>query len=169
MVWFKDVLSTADQTTLTSLMTAYVNTAPPAITPNVIQVLGADTLTLCPFGSIISPAPSAITNCDIVMPETMVLRGGIIFSQNATVGDWISISVIDKDNVLGYGGTPTSPTVMGTYVLSWYVMPGIENRLEDVSISQSLPAGVYMRISYTSVGTTAPSVLVNFISYIGTP
>jgi hypothetical protein len=169
MVWFKDVLSNTDQTTLNTVMAAYVNTAPPTTIPSVVQVLGADTLTLCPFGSIISPVAGTMTNCDIPLPTTMVLRGGVFFSPNAALGDWIAISVVDKDNVTGQGGTPTNPTVLGTYVLSWYILPNIENRLEDVSISESLPQGIYMRISYTSVGTANPTGLMNFISYVGTP
>jgi hypothetical protein len=147
----------------------YQNNSSPSLRSNVVQVLGADSLTLCPFGAMLSPTAGTTTNCDIALPQTMVLRGGVFFSTNAVVGDWISISVVDKDNVLGYGGTPESPTILGTYVLSWFIMPGVENILEDVSISQSLPQGVYMRIAYTSVGTTAPTALINFISYVGTP
>jgi hypothetical protein len=166
---FNDVLSSADQTTLNALMAAYVNTAPPPTVPSVVQVLGADTLTLCPFGAIIQPTANAVTSCDIVLPTTMVLRGAQLFSSNAVVGDWFSLQVIDKDNVTGQGGTPDSPTILGTYLISWYVMPGVVNAVEDVSISQQLPQGVYIRVVYTSVGTTAPSVLINFISYTGTP
>jgi hypothetical protein len=166
---FNDVLSSDDQTTLNSIMAAYANTSPPPPIPSVVQVLGADTLTLCPFGSTMTLAASSLTNCDVVIPTTMVLRGGIIFAPNAALGDWITVSVIDKDNVTGQGGTSTAPTILGTYIYSWYILPGIENRLEDVSISQSLMAGLYMRISYTSINTSAAAAIINFISYVGTP
>lgn len=170
LVWFKDVLSTTDSATLTALMAAYTNPAAPIPKPpSVVQVLGADTLTLCPFGALLAAVMGTTTNCDVVLPATMVLRGGVLFSPNAVMGDYISISVVDKDNVTGQGGTPDAPTILGTYVLAWYIMPGVENRLEDVSISESLPAGVYMRIAYTSVGSVTPNVLMNFISYVGTP
>lgn len=166
-VWFKDVLSNTDQTTLTTVINNYVYINPPAYSPlKVVQVLGADSLTLSPFGAIINPTAGTLTNCDIALPTAMVLRGGSMFSNNSSVGDWISISVIDKDNVIGAGGTPNNPTVLGIYVIGWYMMPGIENRLEDISVSQNLPQGVYMRISYTSVGNVNPKVVINFISYV---
>jgi hypothetical protein len=85
------------------------------------------------------------------------------------MGDWFSVSVIDKNNIVGAGGTSDNPTILATYIASWYLMPGIENRIEDVSISQSLPQGLYMRVAYTSVGSVAPQVLINFITYVGTP
>ena len=171
-IYFRDALSLADQATLNSVMAAYVNSPPPQTIdsiPKVVQVLGSDTLTLCPFGALLSPGANTTTNCDVPLPATMVLSGGILFSPNAVMGDYIAISVVDKDNVTGQGGTPDNPTILGTYVLNFYIMPGIENRLEDVSISESLPQGVYMRIIYTSVGTIPPNVIINFISYVGTP
>jgi len=136
---------------------------------NVIQILGADTLSLSPFGALISPAANAITNCDIPIPMAVVLRGGVVFSPNSTMGDWFSVSVIDKNNVVGAGGTADNPTILATYIASWYLMPGVVNSVEDVSISQPLPSGLYMRVTYTSVGTVAPSVVVNFITYVGIP
>jgi hypothetical protein len=170
-VFFKAPLSTGDQTTLAALVAANtgVPIVPELIAQKVVQVLGADTLTLSPFGSLISPAAGTLTNCDVLIPMAVVLRGGIVFSPNSAMGDWFSVSVIDKDNVTGQGGTPDSPTILATYITSWYMMPGIENCVEDVSISEQLPQGLYMRIAYTSVGTTAPNVLINFITYVGTP
>lgn len=169
-IWFKDVLSDDDSATLTDVVNNYAYVAPPANPPTkVIQILGADTLSLSPFGALINPSANTVTNCDVVIPTSVVLKGGILFSQNSAMGDWISISVIDKDNVVGAGGTSDNPTILATYITSWYIMPNIENRVEDISISESLPAGLYMRVSYTSVGSVAPIVLINFITYIGTP
>jgi hypothetical protein len=136
---------------------------------NMVQVLGKDELTLCPFGAFSGTTLMAngLSVWDIPLPETMVLRGATFFSANATIGDWISVQAIDKDNITGQGGTPTSPTILGTYAISWYIMPGLVNTAEDVSISESLPQGIYMRINYNSVGTTAPVAVMNFISYVG--
>jgi hypothetical protein len=169
-VWFKDALSTADQTTLNAVVAAYTYIPPAAPAPiKTIQILGADTLSLSPFGALISPAANTLTNCDVEIPMSVVLRGGVVFSQNSAIGDWISVSVIDKNNVVGAGGTADNPTILATYIASWYLMPGVVNSVEDVSISQLLPQGLYMRIAYTSVGSVAPSVVINFITYVGTP
>jgi hypothetical protein len=138
---------------------------------NVVQVLGADSLTLCPFGAYSGSTlvANAVTPWDIVLPESMVLRGAVLFSPDGILGDWISVQVVDKDNVTGQGGTPSNPTILGTYAISYYLAPGIPNKVEDVSISESLPAGVYMRVNYTSTGTVAPHAIINFISYVGIP
>jgi hypothetical protein len=159
----------SDSSDQTDFETNYKTAANSSIRPNMVQVLGADSLTLCPFGALLAPAANTLTNCDIPLPATMVLRGAQLFSSNAMIGDWFSLQVIDKDDVTGQGGTPDVPTILGTYLISWYVMPGVVNAVEDVSISQQLPQGVYVRVVYTSVGTTAPNVLLNFISYTGTP
>jgi len=169
-VWFKDALSSDDETALNTVIANYVYIPPAPPAPiKTIQILGADTLSLSPFGALISPAANTLTNCDIVIPFAVVLRGGIVFSPDSVMGDWFSVSVIDKDNVVGAGGTPDNPTILATYIASWYLMPGVVNSVEDVSISQPLPQGLYMRVAYTSVGTVAPSILVNFITYVGTP
>jgi hypothetical protein len=138
---------------------------------NIVQVLGKDTLTLTPFGAFSGTTlqANALTNWDVKLPQTMTLKGAELFSLNSTLGDWLAVSVIDKDNVTGQGGTPDNPTIIATYVVSWYIAPGIWNKVEDVSISEPIPAGLYMRFAYTSVGSTAPTAVVNFFSYVGTP
>ena len=163
--------NTSLSTDSADFVTNFLPTANVAPRSNVVQVLGADTLTLCPFGAFSGSllAAGTVTAWDIVLPEAMVLRGAVFFSADATVGDWISVQVVDKDNVTGQGGTPSDPTILGTYAISYYIASGVPNKVEDVSISQSLPAGVYMRINYTSVGTVAPHAIINFISYVGTP
>lgn len=152
-------------------VTNFLPSANVAPRSNVVQVLGADTLTLCPFGAFSGNTlvANALTPWDIALPEAMVLRGAVLFSTDAVMGDWISVQVIDKDNVTGQGGTPTDPTILGTYAISYYIAPGVQNKVEDVSISESLPAGVYMRVNFTSTGTVAPHAIINFISYVGTP
>jgi hypothetical protein len=135
---------------------------------NVVQVLGDDTLSLAPIGTFFT-APAGQTNTfDLVLPETMVLRGGVLFSPNASMGDYISVDVIDKDNVTGQGATPQKPITVGQYILQWFVMPNVPNEIEDVSISQTLIGGLYVRITYTSVSKIiSPQVITNLIAYTG--
>ncbi len=138
---------------------------------NYVQVLGKDSLTLTPFGAFSGTtlAANATTNWDITLPQTMTLKGAELYSPNSALGDYVSVTVLDTSNITGQGGTPTNPTVLGTYVLSWYIAPGIWNTVEDISISQPLPQGVILQLAYTSTGTTAPTAIVNFFSYVGTP
>jgi hypothetical protein len=132
---------------------------------NVVQVLGKDQLSLYPFGTLLNITPNSTNNYDIQIPYTTVLKGGIIYSNDAVIGDNLTISIIDKDNVLGLGGTSDNPIILGEYVQSWYIIPNQENRLEDISISQSLPQGLYVRVQYTSTSSNNTKLIFNFIAY----
>lgn len=135
---------------------------------NIVQVLGKDTLTLTPFGAYSGTnlKANSISTWDVTLPQTMTLKGAEMYSPDAVLGDWCSVEVIDMANIVGAGGTPDNPTVLGVYVLSWYMAPGMWNRIEDVSISQPLPQGVTLRITYTSTGSVAPHAILNFFSYV---
>lgn len=128
----------------------------------VVQVLGQDALSLNPRGMMFTANANATSIHDLQLDTTLVLRGGVLYSENASVGDYMSVSIVDDDNLLGQG----AGFVLGEYVKKWFVMPGQINELVDVSISQVLMAGLYVRVTYTSVTATAPTVLVNFISYV---
>lgn len=146
--------------------TNYKNSGNTLLKANVVQVLGKDSLSLYPFGAISSTLIAGTTsNWDIEIPYTTVLRGGILFSQNAVMGDNFDVLIIDKNNIMGLGGTPENPTILGTYVQQWFVMPGIVNSVEDISVSESLLQGLFIRITYTSVGNVNPIVIMNFIGY----
>lgn len=134
---------------------------------NVVQVLGKDAISLSPRTSRYVGTKNQEVTWDKVLDQTMVVRGGVLFVENACFGDTFKLSVIDKDDVLGYGGTPEDPIVLGDYVKEWSVMPGVKNELVDVSISQPLPAGVYFRMSYGSdaAATEDPKIIVNLIAY----
>ena len=132
----------------------------------VVQVLGKDTLSLSPRAIKFDAPANQTSTWDKPIDEILVLRGGLLFSNNANIGDSLTVSIVDKDNVLGFGGTPSSPTVVGQYVKEWYVMPGIVNELADVSISQPLQSGLYVRFEYTNTSQTSTvNVIVNLISY----
>lgn len=132
---------------------------------NVIQVLGKDSLFLSPRALKFTATHGQTTIHDKVLDMELVLRGGVLYCENAALGDNLKLQIIDKDNVLGLGGSSEEPTILGEYVKEWYVMPGIKNELVDVSISQALPAGLYVRVIYESVGETDVVAILNLISY----
>lgn len=132
----------------------------------VIQVLGKDNLSLSPRASIFTVPKGTTYNYDKQLDATLVVRGGILFTQDGIVGDSLKVQVIDKDDVLGLGATPGSPIVLGQYVKEWFVMPGIRNELVDISISQTLMAGLYFRYIYTSTSLLVnPTVILNLLAY----
>jgi len=168
-VWFKDVLSTDDQTTLGTVMTAYINSNP-VVNPvlSVVQILGADSVTLCPFGSTFVAHANQTTNYDLLITNQIYIKGGIMYSSPGNIGDNITVQIVDKTNMTGQGGTSDNPTILATYVNNWYVIPQEMNSVEDVSLSEPMPAGLYIRFLYTNTSANIDSqIIINLLAYRG--
>jgi len=136
----------------------------------VVQELGSDSYSIYPQGALFAAPAGATTVYDLKLSTTLVARGGIIQSFNMTPGDWITVDVIDKDNVVGAGGTSDNPTLLDDYIPQWFMMTG-QNEVIDISISAPLPAGLYFRFTYHSVSTAgSPAgdtvVAANILSYV---
>ena len=89
--------------------------------------------------------------------------------------DTLAISVIDKDDVLGLGGTSEDPTVYFILIPKntppadkgeWGIAPNIWNELIDESISSPIPDGLYIRVEYIKDGgLNTPKAILNLNSY----
>lgn len=135
----------------------------------VIQGLGTDTFSLYTIGFNFSCTKNSTTTHDLLIDSAVgAIRGGLLHVTNSVVGDSVSVDVIDKDDVLGFGGTPSTPIVLATYVNTWMVFPSPSiNELMDISIGKVPAPGLYVRLSYTSTGIlTNPQCLLNLISYV---
>jgi hypothetical protein len=164
-IWFKDALSSDDQSTLNIIVSNYVYIAPPAQPPTrVVQILGADTVSICPFGTMFDAPANQTTTYDLKITNTVYLKGGIMYATPGNVGDIINVQVVDKDNITGYGVN----TILATYVNNWYVIPQDMNAVEDVSLSQPMSAGLYIRFVYTNSSVNDSKVIVNLLAYQGT-
>ena len=87
------------------------------------------------------------------------VQGGQILFQNAAWGDYITAQVVDVDNVLGYG----AGTVLNTYIKKRYIHPDLKKSELEVPYAGLVPQNTYLRIKYTSVGTsTDVDVAVNY-------
>lgn len=167
-IFFKDALSEADQTTLNGIMSSYINSAPaiPACSPpKFVQILGSDSISICPFGTMFIALANQTTTFDLSIASTVYLKGGVMYASPGNIGDTLIIQVVDKDNITGAGAN----TVLATYVNNWYVIPQDMNAVEDVSLSQPLAGGLYIRMIYTNVHATQDTkVIVNLLAYQGT-
>lgn len=94
---------------------------------------------------------------DFHLTTTKSVYGVQYYAQNANLGDFVSFQVIDIDNVLGFGAN----TVLNTFVTKWFIM---SNTLVDVALplAATIPAGLYIRINYTSTGVTDVKIVVNY-------
>ena len=127
--------------------------------------MGADTLTLCPFGVSFTAAANQVTTFSYTLTAATYLKGGVLYVTPGTMGDQLTVQIVDVNNVLGYGAN----FVVATYVNGWYVIPSLQNTIEDISVSALIPAGLCVNFLYANVSTTqATQVVVNLLSYTGT-
>lgn len=107
------------------------------------------------------------TNHDFLIDQWLSFRGGFAYVKNSCFGDYAVGKIVDKDDVLGYGATPSSPIEVKMYVNKWYIMPNVVNNLTDVDATAPIPPGLYFRIEYHSCAeaTVDAEMIVNFLSY----
>lgn len=94
---------------------------------------------------------NATTNLDHkITKDNSYLNGGRFIYQNAEWGDFISCQIVDVDNILGYG----AGTVLKTYIEKWYIHPNETHAVCELPYAGHVPKNLYLRVKYTSVGTT---------------
>lgn len=116
----------------------------------------AASYSLRPRGFSFTATKETTTPHDFEFDEELVLKGGSLFSPNAKMGDWVKISVLAPDD-----------TELKVYVPKLMVFPGVPTEIEDVDVSDPIPAGCKLRVEYTSVSgaTVDADVAVNLKSY----
>ena len=70
-------------------------------------------------------------------------------------GDYIEFEVVDIDNLLGLG----AGTVLNRYIETEYVKANTEAIISGNS-AVKIPAGIYLRTRYVSVGTGQPIPII---------
>lgn len=98
------------------------------------------------------------TNIDYKITGKYMLYGAEMLYTNAANGDYVTLQIVDKDNVLGYG----AGFVVNEWVKKWYV-PFSENRWKVTSeVTSEIPQNLYARLIYTSVGEQDVLVKMNY-------
>jgi hypothetical protein len=145
MIWFKDVLSTADQTTLNSVMAAYVNVAPPPVIPSVAvsnvpvvttqYELNNKDLKLARASGEIDPTTSSVL-ISMQIPGAWgtgpgrYIEGGYAITEDYDKDDYCLIWVSDDDRniamtvALAMNPSATTP-VADSVIQGMGVVPGI--------------------------------------------
>ena len=156
---------TTDTSDISDFTTNFQPNGNQPLKTNVVQQLGADSVSICPFGTMFNAPANQTTTFDLKFTNTVYLKGGIMYASPGNVGDTITVQVVDKDNITGAG----AGTVLATYVNGWYVIPEDMNAVEDVSLSQPMVSGLYVRFIYTnSSAITNSNVIINLLAYNGT-
>ncbi len=158
-----------DEAALTAVINAHdgvpLPSSPDIVAPTYAELPGdthwkgnGDAPYICTAGAVTSHDFAIGTN-DVVLYE-----GTYYVSAGAEIGDYVDFHVIDKDNVLGLGGTPASPTVVTTYIDNLAVIAG-ERRTMRSGKGAEIPAGLYLRTVYHSSGPTDVHFLVDFLCF----
>ena len=100
----------------------------------------------------------ATTSFDQVLSTPVLFQGGYFWVKNPAMGDTVSLDVVDVDDILGGGpGAVVSPYVTDMPVAPW----DHQQELESPTAGQ-IPAGLYLRITYTSTGADAVDLGVTY-------
>lgn len=115
-------------------------------------------------------AAGVTTDLDMKMTDeysaditAFVFDGAVYTDSNAVWGDSLSVTMVDVDNVLGYG----AGTVLGALILGKHIVAGAQSHfINPPSIDfkksvKKIPQGVYLRVSYTSTGVAAVGFAVD--------
>lgn len=101
----------------------------------------------------------SITIFDEAVTKQLYIQGGNVIITDATDGDMIEFSIVDKDDTLGlfanYGMTiGTDVLELRKFVETVYPLPNYVNHQQfTTSAAQKLAQGLYFRITYHSVAT----------------
>lgn len=99
-------------------------------------------------------------NFDKKFTFNVYLYGGIYEIEGTpNEGDYFEMEVIDIDNILGYGEN----IVLTTFVVKEYVNTEIKHNVIESPQGDLIPAGVYLRARYVSVGESAPTLIVRYM------
>jgi hypothetical protein len=104
-------------------------------------------------------AVGAVTNIDLKLLDDCFLTGGVLRTEGSSFGDYATFQVVDVDNILGYGAN----TILGQYVTSWYMRSDAQEQVnENTPYPAKVIAGLYLRLVYTSMGSSAVNVAVMY-------
>lgn len=104
----------------------------------------------------VCPAGQSLT-LDLALPDDILIVGGRLLLENSKFGDRVTMQVVDKDGIAAPAGT-----VLGEYIQDWFVGGQHDSLTVASPYPNKVPAGFYLRVIYTSTGTTDVSVAVNY-------
>jgi hypothetical protein len=120
---------------------------------------GAKDLNLDVQGVKYDITANSTQDLDFLISDDYIMDGMILDAVNHVLGDKVTFQVVDIDNVLGYGAN----VVLKQFGTDVYMAPGLTRQVNADSVYPAkVFAGLYLRIKYTSVGETNPTLLVRY-------
>ena len=94
--------------------------------------------------------------------EDRYMNGIHLMLKNHAWGDTVGFAVVDVDNLYGYGAN----LVLKTFGTNWNINDQVQDQGSTVfNYVARIPAGMYMRLSYLSVGATNVDVKLNCLMH----
>lgn len=105
----------------------------------------------------------ATTNLDFAIgAEDRHMSGSALILQNHAEADTIGLSVVDVDNLLGYG----AGRVLKAFGTNWNVDETVSTQIpHSFNFVAKINAGFYLRVAYTSTGATNVTVKLNAVMH----
>lgn len=159
-VFFKAGLSSAEQTTLSTLVTNHGGTPLPD-TPAPKDADGAplvrtrafanpDNMKFRGTGKSATCTKTTTTNVDYKLTEDRYLNGVQMIVKNHVIGDKVQLKVIDIDNILGYGAN----VVLDQFGKDWFLAEDKQDQgIIQLDYAALVLNNLYIRMEYVSVGT----------------
>jgi hypothetical protein len=184
-IWFLDALSGADETTLDGVVAAHTAVSQPADILKVVPTVSTVNTSLRIEGAHVSLAANEATKTIwIELVENKRIRGATFCFTGSKYGDYINAKVTDKDlvfkNILypdplpvpGVGDVAVNSTNFPEgvdiveYIPQYFIFPDQRDEVLDPDSSDSIPAGLYLKITYFNEGASVIDGAINFWTYI---
>lgn len=92
------------------------------------------------------PALNSTSNIDLYFSDDHLITGFWLTVAGATIGDYLSLQVVDTDNIMGYGAN----TVLKTFASNIFIPTSVDAQF-DIVYPAKIYAGLSLRMRYTSV------------------
>ena len=112
-------------------------------------------------GYLYSVATPGRVNFDEKLTQDVLLQGGTYWATGASLGDTVSLSVVDVDGILGKG----ADYVVATYVKDSPIAPWQQLVTLESPTAGSVPAGLYLRVSVNHTGAGGLTLGVTYRWY----
>ena len=162
-IWFKLGISAGEQTVLDAIVAAHdgESLSPPMET---VETIPSNKFAMQRDGCCTTFTAGATGTMDFKIENhdaenflVKYLWGADFMAKDSEFFDWAAFSIIDKDNVLGYG----VDVVIKKYVLKKYVFSSVHIECNAFAPG-AVPVGLYLRCEYHSTGSSDVKFAINY-------
>ena len=124
--------------------------------------MSADKVKFRGVGLSFIAAAGVSTTYDYKLLEARLLDGIQLILKDQVFGDSLDFKIVDVDNTLGYG----AGIVLDTFSTGWYVASDKQDQGHiRLPYAAEVLNGLYIRITYNSVGGTNVGVMANLFAH----